>query len=128
MEVVRAGFEVFNSGDLARILAFTGSDFEIEVPPGLSAEPDTYRGEEGVRRYVESFRDAMADVRFEALRFWESGEAVVVEMRVTARGKQTAIPVEQQAAQVWTLRDGRPLRVRAYASLAEALESVGRSQ
>jgi ketosteroid isomerase-like protein len=125
VELVGRGFETFNSGNIARIVAFTGADFEIEVPPGLSAEPDTYRGEEGVRRYFQSFQDAMDEVRFEADRFWDVGEAVVVDARVTARGKQTAIPVEQRSAQVWTVRGGKALRVQAYASLSEALESVG---
>jgi ketosteroid isomerase-like protein len=125
VELVRRGFEAFNSGDIDRILAFTGADFEIEVPPGLSAEPDTYRGHEGVRRYFQSFDEAMDEVRFEADRSWDAGEAVVVDARVTARGKQTAIPVEQRAAQVWTIRSGRVTRIRAYAVLSEALESVG---
>jgi uncharacterized protein len=125
VELVRRGFEAFNSGDIDRILAFTGADFEIEVPPGLSAEPDTYRGHDGVRRYFHTFDEAMDEVRFQADRSWDAGESVVVDARVSARGKQTAIPVEQRAAQVWTIRAGRVIRIRAYASLSEALESVG---
>jgi ketosteroid isomerase-like protein len=125
VELVRRGFEAFNSGDIDRILAFTGADFEIDVPPGLSAEPDTYRGPEGVRRYFHTFDEAMDEVRFHADRSWEAEESVVVDARVTARGKQTAIPVEQRAAQVWTIRGGRVVRIRAYALLSEALESVG---
>jgi ketosteroid isomerase-like protein len=125
VELVRRGFEVFNSGDIDRILSFTGADFEIEVPPGLSAEPDIYRGREGVRRYFRSFDEAMDEVHFEAQRFWDAAEAVVVDVRVTARGKQTEIPVEQRAAQLWTIRGGKVVRIRAYASLSEALETVG---
>ena len=125
VELVRRGFEAFNSGDIDRILSFTGDDFEIQVPPGLSAEPDTYRGRAGVRRYFQSFDDAMDQVHFQAERFWGAAEAVVVDARVTARGKQTAIPVEQRAAQLWTIRGGRVIRIRAYASLSEALETVG---
>jgi ketosteroid isomerase-like protein len=125
VELVRRGIEVFNSGDIDRILSFTGADFEIEVPPGLSAEPDTYRGHEGVRRYFRSFDEAMDEVHFEAQRFWDAAEAVVVDVRVTARGKQTEIPVEQRAAQLWTIRGGKVVRIRAYASLSEALETVG---
>jgi ketosteroid isomerase-like protein len=123
--LVRRGFEAFNSGDIARILSFTGDDFEIQVPPGLSAEPDTYRGRAGVRRYFQSFQEAMDEVQFQAERFWDTGEAVVVDALVTAKGKQTAIPVEQRAAQLWTIRGGRVIRIRAYASLSEALDSVG---
>lgn len=125
VELVRRGLEIFNSGDIDRILSFTGADFEIDVPPGLSAEPDTYHGHEGVRRYFRSFQEAMDEVQFQAERFWDTGEAVVVDALVTARGKQTAIPVEQRAAQLWTIRGGRVIRIRAYASLSEALESVG---
>jgi ketosteroid isomerase-like protein len=125
VELVRRGFEAFNSGDIERILSFTGADFEIEVPPGLSAEPDTYRGHAGVRRYFQSFDEAMDEVHFQAERFWDAAEAVVVDARVTARGKQTAIPVEQRAAQLWTIQGGRVIRIRAYASLSEALETVG---
>jgi ketosteroid isomerase-like protein len=125
VELVRRGFEAFNSGDIDRILSFTGPDLEIEVPPGLSAEPDTYRGHAGVRRYFQSFDEAMDEVHFQAERFWDAAEAVVVDVRVTARGKQTAILVEQRAAQLWTIRGGRVIRIRAYASLSEALETIG---
>jgi ketosteroid isomerase-like protein len=125
VELVLAVVEAFNSGEVARIIAVTDDQLEIVVPPGLSAEPDTYRGPEGVRRYMQAFQEVMSDVHFRAERVWHGGEAVVVDVRVTARGKQTGIPVEQRAAQVWTLRDGKALRIRAYASLAEALESVG---
>jgi ketosteroid isomerase-like protein len=125
VELVRQGFEAFNSGDIDRILSFTGPDLEIEVPPGLSAEPDTYRGDAGVRRYFQSFDEAMGEVHFQAERFWDAAEAVVVDVRVTARGKQTAILVEQRAAQLWTIRGGRVIRIRAYASLSEALETIG---
>jgi ketosteroid isomerase-like protein len=125
VELVLRGIEIFNSGDIDRILSFTGADFEIEVPPGLSAEPDTYRGAEGVRRYFQSFDEAMDEVHFRADRFWEAAGAVVVDALVTARGKQTAIPVEQRAAQLWTIRGGRVIRIQAYASLSEALETVG---
>jgi ketosteroid isomerase-like protein len=125
IELVRRGLEAFNSGDIDRILSFTGADFEIEVPAGLSAEPDTYRGQAGVRRYFESFDEAMDEVHFHAERFWDAGETVVLDTRVTARGKQTAIPVEQRVVQLWTIRGGRVIRIRAYASLAEALETIG---
>ncbi len=125
VETVRQGYEAFNSGDMERILAFAHSDFEAVVPPELSAEPDTYRGHDGIRRYFETFQEAMDEIRFEPERFWDVGQSVLVALRVTAKGRHTAIPVEQQFAQVWALRDGKAIRVRTYASLAEALEAVG---
>jgi ketosteroid isomerase-like protein len=125
VERLRAAFEAFNSGEMERIFAFTHPEFEAEVPAELSAEPDTYRGHDGIRRYFESFEEAMDDIRFEPERFWEAGEKVVVTARLTARGRQTAIPVEQRFAQVWTIRDGQALSIDTYASLADALRAAG---
>src|SRR5437879_7288820 len=107
IQILRDGIDAFNSGDVERILAFVHPDFEGSVPPEFSAEPDTYRGHEGIRRYFRTFEEAMDDVRFEPEQFWEAGDSVVVTMRVRARGRRTAIPVEQRFAQVWTLRDGK---------------------
>ena len=91
----------------------------------LWRESDTYRGHNGIRRYFETFYEAMDDIHFEGDRLWDAGEHVVVNVRLTARGKQTAIPVEQRAVLVWTIRDGRATAVRAFASLPQALASVG---
>jgi uncharacterized protein len=128
IDILNRVFEAFNSGDMERILALTHRDFEAAVPPELSAEPDTYRGHEGLRRYFETFQEAMDEIRFEPEQFWDHGEMVVVSARVTAKGRQTAIPVEQQLALLCTIRDGKALRVRAYAALSEALEAAGLAQ
>jgi len=50
---------------------------------------------------------------------------VVTLVRITAKGRRTEIPVEQQIAQVWTICDGTAIEVRSYASLSAALEAVG---
>src|SRR5271166_4454631 len=102
---------------MERIRALIHPAFEVVVPPELSAEPDTYRGPEGIRRYLESFQDAMEEIRFQPERFCEVDESVVVVVvRLTAKGRRTAIPVEQQFAQIWTMREDRAMRVRTYAS------------
>ena len=125
VDTLLEGLEAFNSRDIERILAFLDPDFEADVPPALSAEPDTYRGHEGARRYFESFWETMDEIRFRPQRFWDAGEAVVVAMRLTAKGRHTAIAVEQRFAQVWTFRDGKATRARTYTSQVEALNAAG---
>jgi ketosteroid isomerase-like protein len=51
VDTLLEGLEAFNSRDIERILGFLDPDFETVVPPSLSAEPDTYRGHDGARRY-----------------------------------------------------------------------------
>jgi ketosteroid isomerase-like protein len=125
IDALREVLEAFNTRDMERILGVLDPDFEGEVPPALSAEPDTYRGHEGARRYFESFWETMDEIRFRPQRFWDAGESVVVAMRLTAKGRHTAIAVEQRFAQVWTFRDGKAIRARTYASEADALEAAG---
>jgi len=125
VDIVRRGLEAFNSEDIERIIEFIHPDFETEVPPQYSAEPDTYVGHEGVRRYFETFREAMYEIRFQVEQLWDAGDAVVLALRLTARGRQTAIPVEQRLAQVWRVRDGKAVRVTTYSSVPEALEAAG---
>jgi len=125
VEVVRRGLEALSSGDLERILEFVDPVFEGQVPPELSTEPDTYRGHAGIRRYFQSFWDDMEDVRFQAVRLWDAGDSVVVDTRMTARGRRTAIPVEQRFGQIWTLRDGRAIALENFASVGDALEAAG---
>jgi len=125
VELVEQLVKAFNSEDIELLLSSTHPDFELDVPPELSAEPDIYRGEDGMRRYWESFQDAMAEIRIHLDRLCDAGEAVVLAMRLTAKGRRTGIAVEQRTAAVWTIRDGKVTRIRAYASLSEALQAVG---
>src|SRR5271155_4553244 len=104
VEVVRRVNAAFNSGDVERILGLMHPDIETAVGPALSAEPDTYRGHDGIRRYFDSFVDAMNEIRFHQDGFREVGGSVVVAVRLTARGRFTGIPVEQRLGQVWTIR------------------------
>jgi ketosteroid isomerase-like protein len=127
MQVVRQVLEAFNGEDIERILAFTHPDAEVEISPDVSAEPDTYRGHDGMRRYFQSFRDAMEEIRFEPEQLWSAGESVVVALRLTARGRQTAILVEQRSAGIWDICDGKVIRVRSYASPKDAFTALGQA-
>ena len=129
LDLVRGGFETLNQGGVEALLPFIHPDFEVTTPAGLAAEPDTYRGPNGVRRYFESFYEAMDRVQFVPDRFLAVGELTVVELTLRARGRTTGIETEQHVSQVWELRDGQAIRVRVFATLEEAVtaaEAAGR--
>ena len=125
VEIVRRVNAAINSGNMGRILALLHPEFETSVGPELSPEPDAYRGHDGVRRYFDSFREAMDQIRFDPTGFREAGASVVVALRLSAKGRFTGIPVEQHIGQVWTIHDGKAIHVESYASYREALEVVG---
>jgi ketosteroid isomerase-like protein len=128
LEIIQRVFAAVNGEDIETTLALTHPDFEVAVPPELSAEPDVYRGVDGMRRYWESFEEAFDEIRFNAERVWDAGDAIVVALSVTAKGRQTAIAVEQRPVTVWRMRDGQVLKIAVFASLADGLASVGLSE
>jgi len=125
IDTLRQLMEAFSGRDMERILSLTDPEFEAVVPAQLSAEPDTYRGHEGIRRYFESFYEVMDEIEFEAERFWDAGDAVVVAVNMRAKGKRTAIPVVQSFTQLWRMRGARALHVQTYVSREEALAAAG---
>ena len=125
VEIMGEAIEAINNWDLSAIVALADPEFEAEIPPQFSAEPDTYRGHDGIRRYFESFETVMEEIRYQPESLWDAGDSVVVAVRLTAKGRHTSIPVEQRFAHVWDFRGGKALRVRTYASPEEALTAVG---
>ncbi len=124
LDLVRSGFETLNKEGVEALLPFIHVEFEVTTPAGLAAEPDTYRGPEGVRRYFESFYEAMDRVEFAPQRFVAVGQLTVVQLTLRARGRTTGIETEQHVSQVWELRDGQAIRVRVFATLEEAIAAA----
>jgi ketosteroid isomerase-like protein len=114
VERARAALAAFGSGDIDRLLRQFHPDFEGVVPPEPSAEPDTYRGHAGIRRYVESFREYVDGLRFVPEELIDAGDAVVVALRIEGRGRGSGVPFERRLANRITVRDGLIASITAY--------------
>ena len=123
-DLVRERFAPMREGDVEALLTLIHPDFEVTTPPGLAAEPDTYRGPKGIRRYFDSFYEIMDRVSFEPHDFTGVGERVVVPVTLRARGRTTGIETTQKLVQVWELRDEKAYRIEVYATLEEAMEAA----
>jgi ketosteroid isomerase-like protein len=125
VEVVRTAMESFNLDGVDAIADQISPDFETTTPPSLSVEPDTYRGPEGVRRWFDAWEGTMDEVRFDVDELVDAGDRVIAVSRMVARSHTSGIEVEQAVALVWTLRDGRAVRLDPYATREEAVRAVG---
>jgi ketosteroid isomerase-like protein len=100
-------------------------DPEVEVhDPPLGPDSQIYRGHEGLRLALANIQQAFDDPRFEAEEFRDAGDDVVVFVRMRARGKESGAEVEARIAHLWTMRDGKGVRVRVLGR-DEALEAAG---
>jgi ketosteroid isomerase-like protein len=124
VEVVRRGFDALRDGGVDALIELVDLEFEITTPSSLASEPDTYRGAEGIRRWFDSFQEVMDEISIEPRSFREVGDRVVVESTLRARGRTTGLEFSQHAYQVWTLRDGKAVRLEVYPELDQALEAA----
>jgi ketosteroid isomerase-like protein len=124
VELVRELFERINGDDPDSTYELLSEDFVADIPPSVSAEPDTYEGHAGVRRYMDAFEGLIDDVRFEPVEFHVDGERVVVDLLLKGRGAASGIPVEQRAAVVHTVREGKVTRMDVFPDVASARASL----
>jgi ketosteroid isomerase-like protein len=127
VEIVRRGYRALNEGGIEAALELFDPDIEVDFPPEVSPEPQTLRGHDAIRRWFEALAEVMEGVRIEPEEFIETGDRIVVPVQLIGTGRGSGIEAVQRVTQVWTLRNGRAVRMDAYADKASALEAVGLS-
>ena len=87
-------------------------DFEWVVPD--HPEGEIRRGPEGVLEFVREWVEPWDDLHVEWTleRGTQDHVLAIVDMR--GRGRDSGVPTEMSFWQVWTFRDGRPVRCELY--------------
>jgi ketosteroid isomerase-like protein len=89
VERVRQAFEAIEREGWEALFPLIDPEVELTTPPELAMEPDTYHGTDGLRRYFESFEDAMKDIRIVPEgEFLAAGDKVFFPFRLSARGRR----------------------------------------
>ena len=125
VEIVRRIYEAFNRRDLTPGMDLVAPDFEW-IPPDRSFEASV-RGREDVQKFLEDQIESL-DLQVQPEDFFEKGDQVVAFVRVQGQGHASGAGVEILAANVWTFRNGIPVRGETYAERAEALKAAGLSE
>lgn len=120
-ELLRRLFELYEREGVEAVLPLVAEDAELVVPPSMSAEPDTYRGHDGTRRYFAGFDGAIDDVRFTLREMHdETPDSVLAVMEVKGVGATTGIPISLDVALECHARGGRIVRMVAHPDVATA--------
>ena len=124
VDLIRRGYEHYTAtGEL-----LVGPDLVWDVSNLGWPDQQIYTGREGANQFNAEWSDAWDDWELEVEDYVDAGERVVAIINQRGRSKATGIPLDMRLAQVWTLRDGRGIRMQMYASVDEALEAVGLSE
>jgi uncharacterized protein len=121
---LRGAYEAFNRGDIdAAVQPF---DTQIEwTEPGEFPGGGTYHGRDGVRRYLTQSRAAWAEGSSEPEQFIRAGNRIVVFVHARVRPKGSNQWQDVRLADVYTVRAGKVLEMRAFADREEALRWAG---
>ena len=91
-------------------------------------ERQTYEGADGAGEFLASWTEPWDDWELEIEELIDAeGDEVIAVIRQHGTSKSTGLEVDMQFAQLWTIRDGKYLRMRMYADPAEAKRAAGLS-
>jgi uncharacterized protein len=124
LETITRAYQAMSQLDAEALVAVSAPDVEFRSRIA-DAEDLTYRGHDGVREYVASLAAAFAWVETEPLEITDGGDRAVICNRMRARGRGSAVELEEHFFQALRFRDGKAVWWAFYPSKAEALEAVG---
>jgi len=98
--------------------------------PSNIPEAGTYRGRDEVVRGLETFLEAWDDLAVTVEELLDAGDRVVALVRYSGRGRESGIEVSGTNidAQVWTINNGKAVRVELYGGTVDALQAAGLSE
>ena len=97
----------------------------METPAAMASEPQLYRGPDGVRRWWESFLEAMDTVRLETLAIEDAGTGrAIISFVIHARGKSSGIEAEQRAFAIGTTSKGKITGLEIFPEIELAREAA----
>ncbi len=93
-----------------------------------SAEDGSARGVEGVEGAMTRWESTWDDYEVIPEDFVDAGDRVLAILRVRGRGRESGVAVDALFHQVFTIRDGKIVRMDEFMERSEALEAVGLSE
>ena len=122
-ETVRTAYEHLNRLDVEGLVRLCDEDFLIDMSERVF-NPDTYRGHDGIRRFVDGVKDAWETYQWSVTGTHVEGDVVVAMIHCEGKGRE-GVRVDWDVAWLWTFRQETPVSLRLYRDAAKALEVAG---
>ena len=124
IQLVREGIAAMEQGDVEALLALSHPEVEW-VNPDYAVEPGTRHGLAGFRKAIEATHDSFAELRFHIEEIIDVEDRVVATGIMSARGKGSGVEMRQPFGNVFTIKDGKVIRMQWYNDTAEARAAAG---
>jgi uncharacterized protein len=122
-EVVRALYEAINTRDYEAGFALLDEDFEW-LEPEQTLLSGNHRGFAEVRQAIEAQLEVWDEFTIEPEEFHEIGDRVAVPIRQRARGGASGVEVEIRIGHLWTVREGKIVRLEVFPAREDARKAA----
>ena len=128
VELFYRGADALNRRDLDAYLALMADDVEAVPRTGALEGERSYRGHDGVRRWLNSLLDVFPDYSMEVVEVRDLGDLTFATFHARGHGAGSATPTDQATWMMVRWRRGKCVWLRTFDTRAEALEAVGLSE
>jgi uncharacterized protein len=129
VETLKQAIKAHNRRDLETLLELFHPEAEVVSSPQGPLGHNVYHGRDGAAEYFGITWELWEEgSRTEVEDFVEAGDKIVGLLHFRGRGKGSGVSFESPLAYVWTLRDGKTLRMESYIgpeAHADALGAAG---
>ena len=123
VEIVREAYDAYSRGDYDRVAGL--HDPHIVV---ITLEDGAVYGNDDVIANYERWNEAWKGAETTLEEVIGNGDRVFLAARFQGRGRASGVEVAERLYEVFTLRDGKVLRIDEYEQRAEALAAAGLSE
>ena len=132
VEMIRGVYDAAAARDKTRTLV-TVCDPEVELDVsqagwGDLTGQDLYHGHDGLRTLFREWYGAWENYGDHLEDLIDAGDNVVALVTSRGHGRASGTPVELKTPAVWTIRDGKIVRVAWFRTPGQALEAAGLSE
>jgi ketosteroid isomerase-like protein len=120
LDTIRASYVALNQGGIQGALDALHRDAVWRESPELPGS-DEFEGRAAIEEFLEGFLEQWEVFHQHVESTLHSGDRVLVNIRMTAVGRESGAEVSARYSHVWTMREGRGERVDAYYDTEKAL-------
>jgi ketosteroid isomerase-like protein len=129
-DLLRAGYDAWNRGDLDAWLELLDPDIVIRTSGAFPDLAPEYRGLERAKKFWRQMLEPWEDFGIEIEQIEEEGDIVAAGIRFVARGRDSGVDVELRFGSGIRVRDGLAVELvnrRSFEEVREALRASERA-
>jgi ketosteroid isomerase-like protein len=119
-DLLRAAYDALGRRDFEALSGLADPGFEMDLTDRV-LNPATYRGAEGVARFLQEVDELWASMDLTVEQVLERDDEALAVLRVKLQGRGSGVQLNDRIAQWWTLRDGKLVGMRLYQDVDAAL-------